>query len=119
MEEKHICNFSKTDDDYLKSLELVAKGSYSERAIKTMFIALIVLFSIFIICISVVAVYGINRYHNYLMNTEVVERVEVVEEIIQNADRDGENYKANGNIIQNSNFDNSSIGGNYGRDKQK
>jgi len=120
MEEKHTCNCeNKANSEDLKRLELLALGTYSQRLMNKLMVFIAVIIMMSIIAGTVIAVYGINRYHHYMMNTEVVEKVEVVEEIIQNADRDGENYKANGNIIQNSNFDNSSIGGNYGRDKQK
>ena len=74
MEEKHTCNCSKADEEYLKKLEIMAKGSYSERTMKAMFIGLIVFCCILMISISAVAIYGINRYHNYLMNTEVNNR---------------------------------------------
>ena len=112
MEEKHICNCSKPDDDYLKKLELIAKGSYSDRTMKAMYIGLIVFCCILIISISAVVIYGINRYHNYLMNTEVVESVKVVEEIIS------DDYNAGGHIIQGNSFDNSSVGAVNGENKE-
>lgn len=112
---KHTCQCNNNaNDENLKKLEIMAKGSFSERTMKSMFIALIIFNCILIISISIIAIYGINRYYTYLMNTETVESVEVVEEIIENTDGNSENYKAGGNIIQGSNFDNSSIGGNYG-----
>lgn len=121
MEEKHTCNCSsKTDDDYLKKLELLAKGSYSERTMKAMYIGLIVFCCILIISISAIATYGINRYYNYLMNTEVVESVEVVEEIISD-DYSKDDYSAGGNIIKtdNSNLHNSNLGVDNGNIKNE
>lgn len=120
MEEKHTCNCSKADEDYLKRLELLAKGSYSERTMKAMYIGLIVFCCILIISISAIATYGINRYHNYLMNTEVVERVEIVEEIISD-DYSKDDYSAGDNIIKtdNSNLHNSNLGVDNGNIKNE
>lgn len=113
MEEKHTCNCSKPDEDYLKRLELLAKGSYSERTMKDMYIGLIVFCCILIISISAVATYGINRYHNYLMNTEVVESVTTTEEYFS------DDYNAGGHIIQGNSFDNySSVGSVNGENKE-
>lgn len=117
MEEKHTCNCSsKTDDDYLKKLELIAKGSYSERTMKAMFISLIIFCCILVISISAVAIYGINMFHHYMMNTEVVESVTVTEEII--GDKSSDDYNANGHIIQGNNFTNSTMGVNNGESEQ-
>lgn len=113
MEEKHTCQCNnKADEDYLKKLELMAKGSYSERTMKAMFICLIVFCCILIISISAVAIYGINRYHNYLMNTEVVESVTTTEEYFS------DDYNAGGHIIQGNSFDNSSVGAVNGENKE-
>lgn len=113
MEEKHTCNCSsKADEEYLKKLEIMAKGSYSERTMKAMFIGLIVFCCILIISISAVAIYGINRYHNYLMNTEVVESVTTTEEYFS------DDYNAGGHIIQGNSFDNSSVGAVNGENKE-
>lgn len=120
MEEKHTCQCSsKANEENLKKLEIMAKGSFSERTMKTMFIGLIVFCCILIISVSIVAGYGINRYHNYIMNNETVERVEVVEEIIGD-DYYRNNNNAAGSIINNtnSNIDNSIIGADNGSIKQ-
>lgn len=112
MDEKHTCQCNnKADEDYLKKLELMAKGSYSERTMKTMFISLIVFCCILIISISVIAFYGINRYHHYRMNTEVVESVTTEEYF-------SDDYNAGGHIIQGNSFDNSSVGAVNGENKE-
>lgn len=117
MDEKHTCQCNnKADEDYLKKLELMAKGSYSERTMKTMFISLIVFCCILIISISVIVFYGINRYHHYMMNTEVVESVTITEELI--GDKSNDDYNANGHIIQGNNFTNSTMGVNNGENNK-
>lgn len=113
MDEKHTCQCNnKADEDYLKKLELMAKGSYSERTMKTMFISLIVFCCILIISISVIVFYGINRHHHYMMNTEVVERVTTTEEYFS------DDYNAGGHIIQGNSFDNSPVGAVNGENKE-
>lgn len=120
MDEKHTCQCNnKANSEDLKKLELLALGTYSQRLINKLMVFIVVIIMMSIVAGTIIAVYGINRYHNYLMNTEVVESVEVVEEVI------GDDYYKNsndagGNIINNtnSNISNSNIGADNGSIKQ-
>lgn len=114
MDEKNTCNceIKANNDDYIKKLELLALGTYSQRLFSKLmtFIAVITILSI--IAGTVIVVYGINRYHNYLMNTEVVESVTTTEEYYS------DDYNAGGHIIQGNSFDNSSVGAVNGENKE-
>lgn len=113
MAEQHNCNCSNnSNSEDLKRLELLAIGSKSEQTLKFTFKWIIIFFTVFVISLSITAIYGINRYYNYLMNTEVVHSVTTTEEYFS------DDYSAGGHIIQGNSFDNSSVGAVNGENKE-
>lgn len=115
MEEKHTCQCNnKSSNDDLKKLEILALGTYSQRLMNKLMVFIAVIIMMSIVAGTIIAVYGINRYHNYIMNTEVVESVETVEEYTEEVtaenyskedyDTAGSIVKANNNTLNNSNL---------------
>lgn len=112
MDEKHTCNCNnKASSEDLKKLELLALGTYSQRLMNKLMVFIAVIIMLSIVAGTIIAVYGINRYHDYMMNTEVVEYTEVIEDSTNK-----QTYDAGGNIINNtnSNIDTSIIGADNG-----
>lgn len=115
MDEKHTCQCNnKASSEDLKKLELLALGTYSQRLINKLMVFIAVIIMMSIVAGTIIAVYGINRYHDYMMNTEVVESVETVEEHTEEItaeeyskedyDTAGSIVKANNNTLNNSNL---------------